>query len=513
MSAMAPVELKSHTRDIEHENLDKDIGDVRKLDTASQFLADKNEYPPLTPEAEKKLLRKVDWIMIPMLFLTATFGAVDKVSLSTAAIYGFQTDMHLVRQQYSWLGSILSLGALAGMFPSTYLIQRLPSAKYLCCCSIGWSAMALLMPACKGWSGLMAVRFFMGCFEAIIVPGISLIIAAFYKKNEQPPRNALVFAAASSVVNGFLSWTIGHIKAPLPIWKYLFLIIGKHDKPSLYSSITFAWSLVILIFLPATPMEAIFLSKEEKYHLIHRVAENSTGIENKEWKWAQFLEAIVDPKTWLIFIFNIAINIPNGGLLTYNSILIANFGFSPVEASLLSMPTGVMSTLSAILFSYAGAKLANCRCLATIIACIIPIIGTVIVYTLPRNNIGGQMVGVYLLYTYFGPYISAIGLAQANTAGSTKKIVVFAILYIGYAVGSLIGPQTFRSNQAPAYTGGVVAMIICYCICIGLICAYWAICVVQNKRRSSLVVQVDVDGTGSLLDRTDFEQERFIYTT
>jgi len=27
------------------------------------------------------------------------------------------------------------------------------------------------------------------------------------------------------------------------------------------------------------------------------------------------------------------------------------------------------------------------------------------VYALPRTNLGGQMVGLYLLYTYFGPYV------------------------------------------------------------------------------------------------------------
>ena len=68
-----------------------------------------------------------------------------------------------------------------------------------------------------------------GAFEAIIVPGISLMLAGFYLKEEQPPRNALVFAAASSVFNGFLSWAVGHIpkSAPLAIWQYLFILVGK----------------------------------------------------------------------------------------------------------------------------------------------------------------------------------------------------------------------------------------------------------------------------------------------
>lgn len=42
--------------------------------------------------------------------MTATLGAVDKVAISTAAIYGLETDLNLVGQQFSWAGSILSIG-------------------------------------------------------------------------------------------------------------------------------------------------------------------------------------------------------------------------------------------------------------------------------------------------------------------------------------------------------------------------------------------------------------------
>ncbi|KAH8430647.1 uncharacterized protein LDX57_008310 [Aspergillus melleus] len=77
------------------------------MDQAASYLAQSNQYPPMTPEMEKKLIRKLDWILVPMvsvgllhatytvlinsqLFLTATLGAVDKVAISTAAIYGLK---------------------------------------------------------------------------------------------------------------------------------------------------------------------------------------------------------------------------------------------------------------------------------------------------------------------------------------------------------------------------------------------------------------------------------------
>ncbi|KAK7427047.1 hypothetical protein QQZ08_006474 [Neonectria magnoliae] len=473
--------------------------DARQTDEAATYLNNTEHYEPLSPEEEKKFKRKTDWILLPMLFLVATLGAIDKVALGTSALYGLREDNALVGQQYSWLGSILFLGALFGMFPSSWLIHRFPSAKYLCVCSIGWSACSLFLAACHNFAGLPTLRFLMGMFEAIIVPGISLILAGFYLKSEQPPRNALVFAAASSVFNGFLSWAIGQISesAPLAIWQYLFSLCHP-------GSVSMIWSIIAFIWLPGTPMDAFFLSDREKHHAVNRLAANKTGIVNHTWKWSQ-----------LLFFFNIAINIPNGGLITFGGLIIAGLGYSGVEAFLLTMPNGVVSTIAAFVFSLLSAKWHNRRCLVVMIACIVPIIGAAVVYAVPRSNIGGQMVGLYFLYTYFGPYVVGIGLAQANTTGHTKKTVVFALLYIGYAVGNLIGPQTFRANQAPAYVGGTISMIVCYCVCIAIMGAYWALTVWENKKRvASVASAVETEEPIELfMDETDYEQAGFMYTT
>ncbi|KAH7013837.1 major facilitator superfamily domain-containing protein [Ilyonectria destructans] len=444
------------------------------MDEVAEYLAHSAVFDPLSPEEEKAMMHKMDWILQPMLFMTANLGAVDKVSLSTAATYGLKDDLHLVRQQFSWAGSILPLGAIVGMWPSTYLVHKLPSAKYLSACSLGWSAIALLMPVAGNWSGLMALRFFMGCLEAIIVPSISLIIAGFYKKAEQPLA---------------MPWCLRlqHIPstAALSIWQYLFLVNG---------SISVLSSILVLIFLQDSPMNAFFLSDRQKYHV-----------------------AVIDPKTWVLFFFNIAINIPNGGLQTFSSIIINNLSFTPQTTSLLNMPTDVVFTLSTFCCFWVAAKWSNRRCLVAMLACCIPIIGAIMVYSLPRTNVGGQMVGIYLLYTYFGPYVVGISMAQANTAGNTKKAVQYSILYIGYAVGNIIGPQTFRANQAPAYTGGFIAMLASYCVCVLLMAVYWAISFTFNRRRIDGVdpgeEQVHEDLVDAFADPTDFQQKTFKYTT
>lgn len=39
----------------------------------------------------------------------------------------------------------------------------------------------------------------------------------------------------------------------------------------------------------------------------------------------------------------------------------------------------------------------------------------------------------------------------AGVGGSTKKFAFGAAYQLGYAVGNIIGPQTYRANEAPNY--------------------------------------------------------------
>ncbi|KAK9413001.1 putative Major facilitator superfamily (MFS) profile domain-containing protein [Seiridium unicorne] len=479
------------------------------LDEAAKYLANTEEYGLMTPEKEKEIVKKIDAWMIPMLLFAATLGAVDKVQIGTASLYGFQTDNHMVGQEYSWLGSILPLGTLIGLVPASYLVQRIPPARLLCTASIMWSILTICYAACSSWSGFMALRFWLGFLEAAITPSLTMIVASFYKKSEQPPRNAIIFAYFSSVFNGFFAWVVGKIpeSAPLFKWQYLYIMTG---------SINILYSIALFFMLPDSPMNARFLSKEQKFHAVQRLADNRTGIYNKVWKWNQVWEALTDVKIWLVFLFNIIINIPNGGLQTFGSIIINDLGFGSLESSLLTMPFGIVATGGAWVFSYIAAKWHNRRTLVASMALLLPILGTALVYGLPKANIPGQMVGLYFMYFYWPPYVIGISLPQANVAGHTKKSIAYSLVTIGYAAGNLIGPQTFRSDQAPKYTSGVVTMLVCYCISMVILFAYWAVATFENKRRDRKYGKPTAVHTGTVegfVDITDRKQKDFRYTT
>jgi predicted MFS family arabinose efflux permease len=205
-----------------------------------------------------------------------------------------------------------------------------------------------------------------------------------------------VFAYFSSVFNGFFSWIVGRIpeSATLARWQYLYLLTG---------TINICYSIFLFFFLPDNPMNARFLKEDEKYYATQRLAENRTGIAGTDssWKWNQAWEALLDVKVWLVFFFNIAINIPNGGLLTFGSIIIQNLGFNALESSLLTMPFGVFATCSAWAFSFIAARWTNRRIVVAAIALLCPLLGTGLVYGVSRSVVPVQMFGLYLMYLYW----------------------------------------------------------------------------------------------------------------
>lgn len=204
----------------------------------------------------------------------------------------------------------------------------------------------------------------------------------------------VIFAYFSSIFNGFFAWLVGLIpeSAPLRRWQYLYLMTG---------SINVLYSLLLCAFLPDSPMNARFLTPEERFWAVRRLAANRTGIASRAWRWDQAREALLDARVWLVFLFNVAINIPNGGLQAFGTIIIADLGFGSLGASLLTMPFGVLATSSAWLFSYAASRWHNRRTVVASAALLLPILGTALVYGLPRSNVAGQLVGLYFMYFYW----------------------------------------------------------------------------------------------------------------
>ncbi|KAG6000825.1 hypothetical protein E4U21_004968, partial [Claviceps maximensis] len=234
------------------------------------------------------------------------FQFLDKMVLSATAILGIRADLHLTGSEYSWASAIYYFGFLIASYAAAVLMVRWKVGKVIAASTCIWGAVIMLTATCFNAGGLLANRFFLGVFESAIAPGLTIVVAMWYKRSEQPLRHAAWFMGPTlaGIFGSLLAYGIGHIRSIQP-WKAVFLI---------YGAATVAWSVAVFFLLPDTPMTARFLSVQDRQKAIVRVKDNMTGIKDNTMKWNQVREALWDVKTWLIVLETLAANIPNGAV-------------------------------------------------------------------------------------------------------------------------------------------------------------------------------------------------------
>lgn len=65
--------------------------------------------------------------------------------------------------------------------------------------------------------------------------------------------------------------------------------------------------------------------------------------------------------------------------------------------------------------------------------------------------------GCYLAVLFRLGFNMSLTMINSNIAGSTKKQDTGALVFTGYCVGNIIGPQTFKDSEAPGYHSAYVA--------------------------------------------------------
>lgn len=100
----------------------------------------------------------------------------------------------------------------------------------------------------------------------------------------------------------------------------------------------------------------------------------------------------------------------------------------------------------------------------------------------------------------------SLTIVSSNIAGYTKKQVTGALLFTGYCVGNIIGPQTFKSSEAPGYHSAYIAwvvsfllwdavywlifsMLVGYTVKLTAVVALYLYMYFENKRRDRLALE------------------------
>lgn len=123
----------------------------------------------LDPETNRRLLRKTDLYLCPLMMLVYAIQYMDKTTNSSASIMGLREDLHMASNDYSWTGTAFYLGYMAFEFPAVYLLQRLPLIRTLSAFIILWG-IVLCLHATPNFPGFIALRTILGMLESAVTP-------------------------------------------------------------------------------------------------------------------------------------------------------------------------------------------------------------------------------------------------------------------------------------------------------------------------------------------------------
>lgn len=145
---------------------------------------------PVDDAIQKRLVRKQDYVLLPLMAMAMLFGYLDRGNIGNARLLGMQKDLHLSSQQY--LNCVM-------MFFFGYMIIELPAGmalryahpRYVFAAALTLFGLFSTLFCVSGYGGVLALRFFIGLAEAV-VNNAWIYISLWYMPNEMAMRTGML---------------------------------------------------------------------------------------------------------------------------------------------------------------------------------------------------------------------------------------------------------------------------------------------------------------------------------
>ena len=181
MSKDVEVQLSSMDANSLHKQESAIVGEVEDLDEANLFLRQHNITPEYMAElleddiANKRVSRKVDLLLLPLLCGTFFLQYIDKQAMGYSAVFDLFETTGITGDQYSWLASIFYFAYLFAEWPSAYLAQHFPTGRVVSLFCFCWGSIMLLTAATHNFAGFAVMRFLLGVFESVVTPAFMMV--------------------------------------------------------------------------------------------------------------------------------------------------------------------------------------------------------------------------------------------------------------------------------------------------------------------------------------------------
>lgn len=405
----------------------------------------------LTPDEQKRIIRRIDWRMLPILSAMYSISLIDRTNLGLALVAGLQRDLGLgIGNRYTIVVMVFFVAYILFEIPSNLVLPRVGPANWLAFLGFSFGTVLIGTGFVKDWGTLAVCRVLLGITEAGFLPGCTYLITCWYTRYEVGVRLSL-FWILSVVAAGFSAilaygLTLMAGKGGLNGWSWIFIIEGV---------ITVAICLLgwfIIIDFPAKAGK--FLKPAEQEFIINRINVDRQDAEHDEVTLRVVLHHLKD---WRLYIwaFNLMASTLPGYAYSYflPIILREGMGFSTANSQLLTAPpyafAGIVTFISGWLsdkYKIRGPLIAVHQ-LLTAVGMLVTVYG--------KGN-AARYFGAYLGIGFLQFCIPGTLAFQANNITThSKRAVATATCIIGGGVGGIIASVAFISKERPHYRTGV----------------------------------------------------------
>ncbi|KAI9631709.1 major facilitator superfamily domain-containing protein [Dioszegia hungarica] len=432
-----------------------------QLDDAARILAEAGEFEYTAAQA-KRVLRKIDlYVCLPMC-LTYFVQQLDKSSVSYAAVFNLQkeTTPELVGSQYSWLTSVVYLAQFVCQPLSAYALIVVPVKYWVMFNYICWSVVTMCTGAATNFTGLILARFFLGCFEATILPSFVLITQMWWTRREQSYRTIAYQIANSmaAIIGPLLSYGVGRAAVTATSVKQYQVIFFAMGALSLFLAP------IVWFLMPNSPTTAKFLRNgDDRIIALDRLKENNTGTKSSTFKWSQVWETYRDIKTWAWAAMWFCAACPSGGIGAFGGLITKGFGFDTFTSILMQIPTGAIGITGLLIGIYVTNRI-KMRWPVLAVIVLFPIAGAIGLTQVPRTQPNALMGCYYVAFVFSCIQPLLISWCNLNAAGTTKRVVTTATMFAALTIGNTVGPQVYLASEAPQYPTGLYVDIGCWCV-------------------------------------------------
>ncbi|ORY82359.1 major facilitator superfamily domain-containing protein [Leucosporidium creatinivorum] len=459
------------------------------------------EFRAETHRAERRLLWKLDVLIIPLAVLLYLSAYLDRGNLGNARLQGLQAEvLEGSDTNYSIALSCFFITYITFSIPGTLLAKAILPSTSISLGALIWSIGASCQAATFNPAGLFVCRLFVGIGEALFGQAMALYFTLFYLPTEQSKRIGAFIGAGSmaGAFGGLISYGVSSIKhAKIDQWRILFLIEGI---PS------FVLAIVVFLCLPSRPETTKYLTEDQRTLACTRLnavrrPEGATGVD-----WKAVRHAFLDWKTYTMAVMYSCMNLGLGSVSGFLPTIIKGLGYSNANAQLYTVPPYVVSLVFMLLLcTYSDRR--QSRGIPSMVVFAIGIVGWTILYTVSpigasHSDLHVRYFGVICVVTA-GYSLIPIAMSQVarNTGCESQRAVALGMLNTVGQCLSVLAAFVFPSAEGPRYVKGNLLNIAFQSLGFCLALFHYVYFKWENARRDR--VEGGKPEKGAILDTLD----------